>query len=77
MSRYYGEASGVTLLAVTGSSVERITPEDLRVADVHAAALWGVHWVTPRVGVTYGLSFHRQADAYDRRRGQVGVRLRP
>lgn len=75
-SRFYGDGSAVTLLAAGGQSVERVTPQDLLVTDVVALALWGVHWVSPRLGLTYGAAFNRHVDLYDRRRGEVGVRVR-
>lgn len=76
-SRYYGDGSGVTVLAAAGQSVERVTPQDLVVIDIVALALWGVHWISPRLGLTYGAAINRHVDLYDRRRGEAGVRVRP
>lgn len=75
-TRYYGDGNAFTLLAAAGESVERVSGQDLLVTDVVAFALWGVHWVGPRLGLTWGATLNRQIDLYDRRRGEVGVRLR-
>lgn len=75
-SRLYGGGSAVTVLAAAGQSVERITPQDLLVTDIVVLALWGVHWVGPRLALTYGAAFNRHVDIYDRRRVEVGVRVR-
>lgn len=76
-SRYYGAGSAVTVLAAAGQSVERVTGDNLLVTDIVALALWGEHWLSPRLGLTYGVAFNRQGDLYDRRRGAIGVRIRP
>jgi YaiO family outer membrane protein len=75
-SRYYGDGSAVTVLAAAGESVDRVTPQDLLVTDVVVLSLWGVHWVSPRLGLTYGAAFNHHVDLYDRRRVEVGWRVR-
>lgn len=76
VSRYYGDASAVTVLAAAGESVERVPPQDILVAEVAVLALSGVHWVSPRHGLTYGVAFNRHVDLYDRRRVELGWRVR-
>lgn len=76
VSRYYGDGSAVSVLGAAGQTVERVTPGDLLVTDIRVVALWGVHWVSPRLGLTYGAAFNRHLDLYDRRRGELGVRTR-
>lgn len=75
-SRYYGDGSGVTALVGAGQSVERLSVEDLLITDILAVAVWGVHWVSPRIGITYGASFNRHGELFDRRGGQLGVRVK-
>jgi YaiO family outer membrane protein len=75
-SRYYGAGSGVTVLVGAGQSVERLGVEDLLITDIRAVAVWGVHWASPRIGITYGASFNRHGALFDRRGAQLGVRIR-
>lgn len=76
-SRFYGAGSAVNVLGAAGKSVERVTGQNLLVTDVVALALWGVHWLSPRFALTYGVAFNRQGELYDRRRAEVGIRVRP
>jgi YaiO family outer membrane protein len=75
-SRYYGDGSGVTALVGTGQSVERLSVEDLLITDILAVAVWGVHWASPRIGITWGASFNRHGALFDRRGMQLGARVR-
>jgi YaiO family outer membrane protein len=75
-SRYYADGSGVTALLGTGQSVERLGVEDLLVTDILAIAVWGVHWASPRIGITYGASFNQHGELFDRRGMQLGARVR-
>jgi YaiO family outer membrane protein len=75
-SRYYGDGSGVTALVGAGQSVERLSVDDLLITDVRAVAVWGIHWASPRIGITYGASFNQHGELFDRRGGQLGLRVR-
>jgi YaiO family outer membrane protein len=75
-SRYYGDGSGVTVLVGAGQSVERLSVDDLLITDVRAVAVWGVHWASQRIGITYGASFNQHGELFDRRGGQIGARIR-
>jgi YaiO family outer membrane protein len=75
-SRYYGDGSGVTALVGAGQSVERLGVEDLIITDILALAVWGVHWASPRFGITWGASFNRHGQLFDRRGVQLGARVR-
>jgi YaiO family outer membrane protein len=75
-SWYYQEGGHVTAGLATGREVERVDPNRLLVTRTGGASIWGVHWISPRLAATYGASFTRHRDLYDRTRIQLGARTR-
>jgi YaiO family outer membrane protein len=75
-SWYPSDRSQVSAGVSFGREIERTQPQLLIITPASAATVWGHHWVGPRVGVTYGVAFHRYDDLYDRTRVQLGVRAR-
>ena len=76
LSHYYGEENNIQLMVVRGTEVDKPTGVDTVLAtSVRSAALFGRHWMTRNLGLTYSIG-HTEQGASTRKAVNVGLRYR-
>ncbi len=76
-TRYYGEnVNSVNFSVSFGREIESLGELGILQSNVQNFTASGKHWVKRNIGVTYGLTLHKQGNLYSRRGLNVGIRYR-
>jgi YaiO family outer membrane protein len=73
---FYATPSSVSLGIGTGREALVVGPGDVRNVSTLFGALWGIHWLDDRTGVSYTFAAYRHGDFFTRTTSSVGVRRR-
>ena len=73
---YYTDESRVGISGAIGDEATRLSPDEVIITEVSAAAIAGRHWLNPRWGAIWALTWTEQGDFHTRTGGSLGLLYR-
>ncbi len=74
VSKYYGDRNWYGVTISNGNELEALSTTQVQSSHVRTLVFSGLHWLKPRLGLTYSLGNFRQGNFYTRNGIQFGLR---